>query len=513
LRAGLATPLALGSGALVASCSSAATPQSTTSKLGKPRHGGTLRLGLTGGSSSDSLNPLTQVTNVDFALTAQVFEGLVTRDADDRPTLVLAESLEPNSKATEWTVRLRPDVTFHDGKPLTADDVRFTFETIVNPKAPTAGATSVTSLDVANMKVLDRRTLRIPCKRSFSSFVQVLAGSNYFNIIPVGFDVRRPVGTGPYKVGSFNPGTQAVFERFPNYWQSRLPYTDRLVISDFSDETSQVAALQAGQVDAINSLSGASATTLRTSGTKIIVSESGGFTPFTMRVDAPPFDDVRVRQAMRLIVDRQQMREHVFEGKGLIGNDIFSPFDPAYDKALPQREQDLGEARRLLRRAGRQNLSVELVTCDLAQGTVAAAQVMAEQAAAAGVRINLRTVTVTDFYGPNYLKWVFAQDFWDAPDYLPLAAEATIPGAPFNETHFNDPRYNTLYQQALSQVSEASRRELVQQMMKIDYESGGYIIPYFDPILDAVAPHVHGVVPTRYGLPLNGLVFKSIWLS
>ena len=505
-------PIAVGGGALAAGCSSGSSSQ-TQARVSRPQQGGTLRLGLTGGSSTDSLNPLTQVTNVNFALTAQIFEGLVTRNPQDQPSLVLAESLEPNSAATEWTVRLRPDVTFHDGKPLTAEDVRFTFQTIVNPKAPTAGATSLTPLDVSNIKILDQRTLRFPCKSPFSTFVEVLAGSNYFNIIPVGFNIRHPVGTGPYRIETFTPGVRATFQRFRNYWQAGLPHIDQLIVNDFADETSQVSAMQAHQVDAVNSLSSPSAAALKSSGMKIVVSESGGFTPFTMRVNAPPFDDVRVRQAMRLVVDRKQMRDEVFDGNGLLGNDIFSPFDPAYDHSLPQREQDLGEARRLLRQAGRQNLSVDLVTSDLAQGTISAAQVLAQQAQAAGVTINLRTITVTEFYGPNYLKWIFAQDFWDAPPYLPLAAEATIPGAPFNETHFNNPVYNRLYSQALSQVTEQSRRPLIQQMMKIDYNSGGFIIPYFDPIIDAVAPHVQGVVPTRYGLPLNGLDFKSIWLS
>jgi peptide/nickel transport system substrate-binding protein len=509
LRASLALPL-VGAG-LAAGCGSSAS--STSINAGPPRRGGNLRLGLTGGSSSDSLAPLTQVTNVDFALTAQMYEGLVTRDAKDAPVLVLAESMEQNSAGTEWTVRLRPNVVFHDGKPLTADDVRYTFATILDPKSPTPGATSLTPLDLAGIKILDQRTLRIPCKHPFTTFVEVLAGSNYFNIIPVGFDIHRPVGTGPYRVTSFTPGQRASLRRFPDYWQHGLPYADELTIIDFADEASQVSALQSGQVDAVNSLSVGSVAALSSSGMKIIVSESGGFTPFTMRVDAAPFDDVRVRQAMRLVVDRKGMRDQVFGGKGILGNDVFSPFDPAYDHSLPQREQDTAEARRLLRAAGKQNLSVELVTCDLAQGATQAAEVFVQNAGEAGVRVNLRKLTVTDFYGSGFLNWDFAQDFWDAPAYLPLAAEATITGAPFNETHFNDPHYNALYQQALSEPTDAGRQEIVQQMMKIDYETGGMIIPYFSPIVDAVAPHVNGVIPTTYGLPLNGLDFKSIWLS
>src|SRR3712207_8298026 len=93
-----------------------------------------------------------------------------------------------------------------------------------------------------------------------------------------------------------------------------------------------------------------------------------------MRVDAAPFDDVRVRQAFRLIVDREQMVQQVLSGQGRIANDLYAPYDPAYARDLPQRQQDLEQARSLLRQAGRENLSVELVTAPVFQGIVEATQ-------------------------------------------------------------------------------------------------------------------------------------------
>ncbi|HJW76379.1 MAG TPA: ABC transporter substrate-binding protein, partial [Thermoleophilia bacterium] len=323
----------------------------------------------------------------------------------------------------------------------------------------------------------------------------------------------KPIGTGPFTVESFTPGQQSTFKRNPNYWQSGLPYVDEVVITDYADETSQVNALLGGQVDVVNLLASSVLPTVTGSGKKILVSPGGGWTPITMRVDASPFDDVRVRQAMRLIVDRNQMLDLVFAGNGTLGNDVFAIWDAAYDQTLPQREQDIEQAKSLLKAAGREGMTVELVTADIAQGVVRAAQVFAEQAQAAGVTIKLRKVTVTEFYGDNYLKWVFAQDYWYYNPYLPQVAQATHPNAPFNETHWNDPRYVKLYDEGIGTVDQARRTEICHEMQAIDYEEGGYIIPYFPPVIDGYSPNVQGLLTSKTGISLNSYRFLNLWLS
>src|SRR5262249_33799881 len=144
----------------------------------------------------------------------------------------------------------------------------------------------------------------------------------------------------------------------------------------------------------------------------ILRSETGGWRPFTMRVDVAPFNDVRVRQAMRLIVDRQQMVDQALLGEGRVAHDLYNPFDPCYAKDLPQRKQDLDKARALLKEAGHEALSVELVTAPVNAGVVEASQVLVEQAKAAGIDIRLRKLDPSSFFGPDYLKYTFAVDNW-----------------------------------------------------------------------------------------------------
>ena len=489
------------------------TRANTMPTAGKPRRGGTLRAGLTGGSSADTLDPLNTITNVDFARIDNLYEPLIGLTPDAQPMYVLAEELTPNAKATEWTIRIARGITFHNGKDLTADDVIYTFQQILNPKAPAAAAAGLASIDAKGMTKLDNYTVRIPCTTPFATLHQALAIPGYSNIIPVGYDPTAPVGTGPFRLKSFSPGTQSTFVRYDGYWQSGLPYLDEIVITDYSDETSQVNALLAGQVDVVNLLSQDVISEVQGEGKNVLVSDGGGWNPFTMRVDTGTFIDVRVRQAMRLVVDRQQMLDLVFGGYGTLGNDLFGIWAPEYDHSLPQREQDIDQAKSLLKAAGAEGLHVQLVTSDIAQGTVLTAQVLAQQAAAAGISVSVDNVTVNDFYGTNYLKWQFAQDYWFYNFYLPQASLATLPTSSFNETHWDNSRYNSLYSQAIATVDGSLRSELAHEMQQIEYNEGGYIIPFFPPVIDGYGANVGGLVPSKIGLSLNAYDFKNVWIS
>jgi peptide/nickel transport system substrate-binding protein len=216
---------------------------------------------------------------------------------------------------------------------------------------------------------------------------------------------------------------------------------------------------------------------------------------------------------MRLIIDRQQMLNVVFLGHGIIGNDVVSYFDPSYDHSLPQRHQDIDQAKSLLKAAGRENLTTTFVTAPMGQGAVQSAQVLAQQAKAAGVTINLRQLTVTDFFGPNYLKWVFSQDTWQAFPYFPMVAFGLLGNAPANETHFHDPQYEALYTQGLKTVDKDKRTEIAHEMQKIEYDRGGYIIPFFSPTIDATAKNVMGTKEGKTGVPFNQHDYTKVWIA
>lgn len=192
--AGLAAAGAVG----LSACGSSPKSSPTTSapSSGQPKRGGNLKVGLTGGASTDTLDPDVTVTVPDIARQVTLFEPLVTQNAKDRPALDLAKELTPdNPHATSWTIRLQQGVTFHNGKELTAEDVLFTFTRILNPKKPLNGALSLSAVDLKNVKILDKHTLRVPMNRPYATFPAQLYGGYDF-IVPVGFDPKAPVARG-----------------------------------------------------------------------------------------------------------------------------------------------------------------------------------------------------------------------------------------------------------------------------------------------------------------------------
>ncbi len=485
------------------------TQSSAYAQAAAPKRGGRLLIGSAGGGAKDKLDAHGPISNPDIARVFALYEPLAKYDANYEFEMILAEEISGNASADAWTVRLRQGVEFHNGKTLTADDAIASIQRLIDPKR-SAAASSLADIDPQGFKKLDDRTFIIQLNQPFAAF-DIQLGQYGNGIVPVGYDPAAPIGTGPFKFGSFTPGDRTVFPAHKNYWRTGLPYVDELVIIDFPDETARINALMSGQVHAIDNVPFAQTRVLgATPGLKTLVAKTGAWLPFTMRVDQAPFDDVRVRQAMRLLVDRKQMIEQALSGQGSVANDMYSPFDPAYASHLPQRSQDLDQAKSLLRMAGHADLEVELVTSAISAGVVEAAQVLAEQARGAGVKINLRKVDTGVFYGNDYLKWPFAQDFWYTRDYLAQSANCALPGAIYNETHFADPKYASLVAEARRTLDKAKRTAILHDAQKIEYETGGYTIWGFRDQVDAYSAKITGLVPSKTGTPLGNYNFASV---
>jgi peptide/nickel transport system substrate-binding protein len=514
LRGAFTGGLALAAGGLLEACGGGGGGNTTTQSAPtnqKLRAGGALRVGATGGGAKDTIDAHLPTADPDIMRVWNLYESLAVRTPDfSKLEMLLAESIEPDKRPDSWTIRLKAGLTFHNGKPVTADDVMFSLRRIVDPKDPKVGAASIGYIDDKGLRKLDNLTVRVPLKFANAGFPDDIG--QYFNsIVPTDYDPKHPVGTGPFKYESFTPGQRSVFTKFADYWEKGKPFVDQLTIIDFPDDTARVNALLGGQVEAIDNLPAAQLSSVKSNGNlRVLVSETGAWQPFTMRVDASPFDDVRVRQAFRLIVDRKQMVEQVLSGQGRIANDLYAPYDPAYAKDLPQRMQDLEQAKSLLKQAGRENLSVELVTAPVFQGIVEAAQVFAQQAKGAGVNVKLRKVDSGTFYGDNYLKWPFAQDFWATRAYLSQVAQGDLPNSPFNETHWKPPEFIKLIEQARAELDDTKRAQILHDAQKMQYDQGGYIIQYFSNIIDAYSAKIGGFVEAKCGFPFGNYWLKNV---
>jgi peptide/nickel transport system substrate-binding protein len=495
-------------------------------RAGAPKRGGTFRLGVAGGSAKDFIDGQYIITEPDIARLLTGWETLVVYDSQFKIAFDgLAEEISPNKKADVWTIRVRPGIEFHNGKTLTSADVRYSLQRFVNKKLALGGQAFLPTLDPNRIKLLDKRTVRATLTQPDATILDSLAQYTAA-MVPVGYGAtgygkaKPNVGTGPFMLKSFAPGQQSVHARNPHYWRSGQPYFDQVVIIDFPDDSARVNALLSGQIDAMTQVPPAQVAVVNGhAGTKVLESPSGAWTPICMRVDSPPFDDVRVRQAMRLIVDRPQMVAQALAGHGLIGNDLYAPFDQEYDHALPQRHQDIAQAKSLLKAAGQDGLTIDLQSTAGALGMNEGAQVFAQQAKAAGVNVNVKILDSGTFYGSQYLKWVFSTDFWNTRTYLPQVASGSIPTSPYNETHWPDAahrKFVSLYNQARVTVDPKKRAEIAHEMQKLEYDAGGYIVWGFHTTLDGHSNKVQGLKSGYKSiLPLNefGNGYRTIWFG
>jgi peptide/nickel transport system substrate-binding protein len=504
--------VALGGGALLGG---SGLLDLATASAAKPKTGGMMTAGISGGGSQDTLDGFGGVSNIDLARNCQLFESLADVDHEFNVVPMLGTEFTPNASGDEMTVRLRPDVTFHNGKPLTSADVVYSYNYILNPKITTnVGPLFAGFLE--SVAAVDRLTVRFKFKFPFNSFA-AFAALPGARIVPPGYDPKKPIGTGPFKYQSFTPGQQSVFTKNEDYWGvglggERLPYVDAITLVDLSTDSSRVAALVSGVVDAIDSVPYALLPAVKSNaGVAALISETGNWYPITMRVDRAPFDDVRVRQAFRLMVDRPQMVAEAYGNQAALGNDLFANTDPLYDRRIPQRVQDIEQARFLLKKAGRDGMTIDLVTADIENGVVQSCVVFAQQAKAAGVNVQITKLDNTAFYNSQYLERVFSVDSWPTLQWVVDVAYSCVAGATYNDTHWNNPQFNKWYLEFVAAKSESLQREIADEMQEMLWNEGGEIIPGIPNEVDAYSRKVTGFVPDKSGQPLSFYRFKDAW--
>ena len=501
LFAGAAGLALTGSLAACGSSGSSSPSTSPTQAAGQPKRGGNFRLGVTGGGAKDIMDGQNIITKPDQARLVSAFETLLLFDENYQLTTNgLAESVTQDTPK-QYTIKLRQGIEFQNGKTMTADDVVYSLQRIGTKANGLTGYAATATMDIAGIKKLDKYTVRLPLKTPDATVPQTL-GSYTFTIVPTGYKAYPAPqnGTGAYKLKSFSPGQQSVHERNPNYWRSGQPYFDTVTIIDFSSPTAQVNGLLGGQIDAMTDVPAGQVKVLQAQNVGVLVSKTGGWLPICMAVDMPPFDDVRVRQAMRLIVDRKGMLEQVNSGYGFIGNDLYAPFDPGYDHSLPQRQQDIAQAKSLLKAAGHANLSVDLHTTDGAAGMVDTATVFANQASAAGVKINV--INDPNYYGNQYLKLAFSIDFWGTRAYLNQVQQGSLPNSPYNETHWppksgTGSNFVSLYNQAVATTDAATRIQISRRCSKPSTTPAGTSSPSSAASSTAIRPRSRGSSPAR----------------
>lgn len=498
-------------GAILAACGGANSSKTSTGSAPAKR-GGVLRVGSI--APTAAVNPLTVTDGGGIVMLCQTGEFLIN-DNTGRPGVqlqpVLAKSWSSNANATVWTFKLRPGVKFHDGAPMTADDVVYTFQQQVDPKNA-ANALSAFSgiLGPSGVVKVDPMTVAFHLETAIGNF-PYLVSSNTYNaiIVPKGTDFAKWqstfIGTGPWKLSRYTQNVGASFAANPSYWGPK-PLLSGTQFTFYASQSPQILALQGGQVDMISpfTLQGAAAL-LNNPQYNIVRLRSSSHQELSMRCDHAPFTDPRVRQAVALTLDRPGLVKALINGYGTVGNEsTFAPIFPSTDTSVPQRVQNLSTAKQLLSAAGMPNGFRSTLFVGISEELPLLAQAVAADAAKVGIDITLKVETLTAYYG----KSTFGNSDWldgamslvnyagrGVPNVV-LEATLTSNGV-WNAAHFRNKQYDSLVKQYVATVDLQTQKQIAGKIQTLLLAQTPVIVPYFIDELNATKSNVHGVLGSQ----------------
>ncbi|TVQ53982.1 MAG: ABC transporter substrate-binding protein [Rhodobacteraceae bacterium] len=466
-------------------------------KAATPQTGGTFRQALTGGSSSDSMNPATILDSYMINVSSQLRNNLTEIGPDNLLRGELATEWEATPDAATWTFKLRDGVEFHNGKSLTTEDVVQSFRHHMGPDAASGAAGIVAQIEEVKADGPDRVVFVL---KGGNADFPYLVSAYHLAICPAvdggGIDANSGVGTGGYIVESYEPGGRTLVRRNPNYWKADAAFFDSIENLFIADPTARTNALRSGEVDCITNLDPSVAGLMgRDPNIRVVPTYGNKHGTLPMNTTLAPFDNNDVRLALKYAIDRKDALDKIAFGYGELGND--HPIGPANifratEDEIPQREFDPDRARYHLRQAGLENLSVDIHLADSAfTGAINLGQLFAETARTAG--INIRVVREPDdgYWSDVWLVKPWVASYWGGrPTEDWMFSQVYSSGADWNEARWENERFNQLLVEARVELDQARRRELYVEMQRLVRDDGGSVIPLFLAFTQAVTTNV-----------------------
>jgi peptide/nickel transport system substrate-binding protein len=516
-------------GAVISACGSSGSPSSSTrSSAPAGKSGATIKVGII--TPAAAINPLTIADQGGQDMLGQAGDYLTFSDQHLTLQPQLATSWSSNATADVWTFKIRQGVKFHDGSPLTADDVVYTYKLQTDPKN-TSNALSAFGgvLTPSGVSKVDSSTVAFHLKAPNGNFPYLTSSDNYNMIIlPNNYSPAKWqssfIGTGPFVMKSYTPKVGASFIRNEQYWGPKaLPAA--LEFTFYATQTPGILALTSGTIDVVGQFSVSGGEQLLAPGApyNVVRLKSSAHRELSMRADIAPFTDPRVRQAIALTIDRQAIVQALFKGYADLGNDSpFAPVFPSTNTTVAQRAQDITKAKSLLAAAGHPSgFSTQLIgnnTLEIPQY----GQIVAQAAKSIGVNITTKFEDSGTYYG----KSTFGNSDWlDATMSLVDYGHRSVPNvfltAPlqtinaktgtgsWNAAHFKNSQYDKLSQQYVAAIDLGTQRSIAAQIETLLLDQTPIIFGYFYNYLAASAKNVNGIYPTAIGHIFLTKVTKS----
>jgi peptide/nickel transport system substrate-binding protein len=483
-----------------------------------PKRGGHLRIARI--EDSQSFDKTTVFQNESLWLIQQINESIYTATPDGksvRPWLATGHTVTPDGK--RYTFKLRRDVRFSNGQPMTSADVKFSFD---DARKQDKGWGF---LDVAikNVQAPDRYTVVINLKYPWTPF---LADAAVFanGVIPNNFAgktraefYKAPIGTGPFMWDSRVVGRSVTFKRNPFYWQKGKPYLDRVTWTFVSDQNTRELQLRGGQIEInefppFNSI----ARLKRTPGIKMHLFPSTRTDYLVMNHSYGPLGDRHVRRAISYAIDRAAIVRSVLFGNGRPANSFMPPQVPYYDPRAPGLQYDMNKARAELAQSNfKDGFDVELIVGAGEQTDNAIGQVLQQSLKRLNINVRFRTLdTSTAFQMIQQRKYQLGFSYWtmdiaDPDELVTFAVDPKGGGAFSFFTNYNNPNVVKLSKQAQRERSTAKRRSLYAQIQRLAAQDAFMAFLYYSPFRYATTDKVHGF----FVYPLGNYHLENVWLS
>ncbi|WP_299150711.1 ABC transporter substrate-binding protein [uncultured Tateyamaria sp.] len=481
-----------------------------------PVAGGTFKMGVQGGESTNTQDPAAWASDVPIAGGFLWGEALVELNADGSLKGQVAESWEGSDDATVWRFKVRQGIKFSNGADVTADDVMQTMARHSNEDSK-SGALGIVQ-GIKSMRT-DGDVFEVTLDVGNADLPYLMADYHLMIQPNGGFDdPAAAIGTGPYTLESDEPGVRMVFKRRPDYWegdQTVVAHYDTIEVIVLNDATARTAALQSGQVDAISRVEPKIAKLLDRAPTLNVLSTQGrGHYVFIAHVDTAPFDNLELRLALKHALNRQEMVDKILQGYGSIGNDI--PINAAYpffDETIPQREFDLEKAAEHYKKSGHDGSPIILRTANGAfPGAVDAASLYQQSCQAAGIPLEIKREPDDGYWSEVWNVQPFCCSYWSGrPVQDQMYTTAYLSTADWNDTRWKRPEFDEMLLEARAEIDEGKRKEIYSQMGRLLNEEGGLMVPMFNDFVDAVSDKVQGWEANPNGALMYWKVGKYTW--
>ena len=463
---------------------SATSLWSTEVMAQSPKKGGHFRIAKGHGGTTDTLDPGHHENGFTIAMVQAVNNYLTEIDGAGGVVPELAENWESSADASTWTFKLRQGVTFQNGKDVTAEDVVASINH--HRGEATQSAAKPILADISEIKADGSHTVVVNLNGGNADFPFIVS-DYHVPIKPANadgtMDWESGVGCGAYSMKKFDPGVRLDLEKNPNYWKSDRGHFDSIEQIAITDPASRTNALVSGESDAIDRVD-LKTVSLMERNKAIKIHQVLGTQHFTfpMNMGIAPFDNVDVRRALKHAINRQEIVDKVLQGYGEIGNDHpIGPLQQYFATDLAQTPYDPEMAKEFLKKAGMDSLSVDFHVSDAAfAGAVDAAVLYAEHAKPAGININVVREPNDGYWGSVWMKKPFVASYWSGrPTVDWMFATAYASGVPWNESFFENERFNELLVLGRAELDDTKRAEIYFEAQKIVNDEGSSVVPMF----------------------------------